>query len=175
MVLAAGVVPLLRRMRDDLERTGRLRRGTQLGIWTAYAAFGALVTDSIVRHRHEISVGQRTTGYVVAACGAALAGAGMASFVGPEQLNGGETGDLITSGIYAYSRHPQYAGFIVATAGLATARSSRRAAMLATELAVVLRVWTSIEEAHLQRQFGAAYERLCSRVPRWIGVPSSEG
>ena len=175
IALMAGVILLLRRMRSDLDRTGRLRRGTRIGIWTAYAAFGALLTDTLVRHGHEVPVGQRTAGYAVAAAGATLAGAGMASFTGPEQLNGGKTGDLITSGIYAYSRHPQYAGFIAAATGLAAARGSDRAAFLATELAVTLRVWASIEEVHLKRQFGAAYERVCRRVPRWIGIPSSAG
>lgn len=173
--LAAVAPPLLHRMRQDLERSGTLRRGTQLSMWTAYATFGLLLAESLGRHHRDVPTGQRVAGYAVAAAGTALAGAGMTSFTSPQQLNGGETGDLITGGIYDYSRHPQYAGFVAATAGLAAARGSRRAALLALELAVVMRAWVSVEETHLRRQFGAAYARLCSRVPRWIGVPSRDG
>ncbi|MFE7203408.1 isoprenylcysteine carboxylmethyltransferase family protein [Pseudonocardia alni] len=42
----------------------------------------------------------------------------MTSFANPQQLNGGETGDLVTAGNYRYIRHPQYAGFVAAAAGL---------------------------------------------------------
>ena len=97
----------------------------------------------------------------------------MTPFASPQQLNGGETGELITGGIYNYSRNPQYTGFVAATAGLAAARDSPRAALLAIELAVVMRAWVAVEERHLQRQFGTAYGRLRSRVPRWIGVRST--
>ena len=100
---------------------------------------------------------RRVAGYAVAAAGTALAGTGMTSFAGPQQFNGGETGDLITGGIYNYSRHPQYAGFVAATAGLAAARGSQRAALLAIALAVIMRAWVGVEERHLRRQFGAAY------------------
>ncbi|SFO40014.1 Phospholipid methyltransferase [Pseudonocardia ammonioxydans] len=173
-VLAAAVTPLLHRMRNELDRDGTLRRGTQRTMWTAYATFGLLLTDSLVRHNRDVPIGQRVAGYTVAAAGTALAVGSMTTFASPQQLNGGETGDLITGGIYDYSRHPQYAGFVAATAGLATARGSPRAALLAIELAVIMRTWAVVEEEHLRRQFGEAYERLCSRVPRWIGVPAEE-
>lgn len=172
-VLAAAVPPLLHRMRNDLDGNGALRRGTQKLMWTAYATFGLLLTDSLVRHNRDVPVSQRVAGYTVAAAGTALAVGSMTSFASP-QLNGGETGELITGGIHDYSRHPQYAGFVAATAGLATARDSPRAALLAIELAVIMRAWMVVEEAHLRRQFGEAYERLCSRVPRWIGLPAEE-
>lgn len=171
-VLAAAVPPLLHRMRNELARNGTLRRGTQMTMWTAYATFGVLLTESLTRHYRDVPTGQRVAGYTLAAAGAALAGAGMTSFTSPQQLNGGETGDLITGGIYDYSRHPQYAGFMAAAAGLATGRGSPRAALLTIELAIALRAWVAVEEAHLRRQFGEAYERLCSRVPRWIGIPT---
>ncbi|MFP5070844.1 methyltransferase family protein [Pseudonocardia nantongensis] len=96
----------------------------------------------------------------------------MTPFASPQQLNGGETGELIIGGVYNYSRNPQYTGFVAATAGLAVARGSPRAALLAIELAVIMRAWVAVEERHLRRQFGTAYGRLCSRVPRWIGVRS---
>lgn len=173
-VLAAAVTPLLHRMRNELDRDGTLRRGTLRRMWTAYATFGLLLTDSLVRHNRDVPTGRRVAGYAVATAGTALAVGSMTTFAGPQQLNGGETGDLITGGIYAYSRHPQYAGFVAATAGLAAARGSPRAALLAIELAVIMRAWVVVEEEHLRRQFGEAYERLCSRVPRWIGVPAEE-
>ncbi|MEU4374805.1 MULTISPECIES: methyltransferase family protein [Pseudonocardia] len=173
-VLAAAVPPLLHRMRNDLDQNGALRRGTQKLMWTAYATFGLLLTESLVRHNRDVPVSQRVAGYTVAAAGTALAVGSMTSFASPQQLNGGEPGDLITGGIHDYSRHPQYAGFVAATAGLATARRSPRAALLTIKLAVIMRAWVAVEEQHLRRQFGEAYERVCSRVPRWIGVPSSD-
>lgn len=38
-VLAVAAIPLLHRMRSDLDRNGALRWGTQLTMWTAYATF----------------------------------------------------------------------------------------------------------------------------------------
>lgn len=171
-VLTVAVIPLLHRMRNELDRNGTLRRGTQMMMWAAYATFGVLLTASLARHR-DVPTGRCVAGYAVAAAGTTLAGAGMTPFASTlQQLNGGETGELITGGIYDYSRNPQYTGLVAATAGLAVARGSPRAALLAIELAVVMRAWVAVEERHLQRQFGTAYGRLRGRVPRWIGVRS---
>lgn len=170
--MMVAVAPLMRRMRQDLDCNKTLRRSTQVQMWAAYSAFGVLLVDSLTRRRSETPAPVRVAGYSIAIAGAALATAGMSAFASPDQLNGGDTGHLITGGIYDYSRNPQYAGFIAAVSGLAAARRSRRTALLAAELAVVMRSWIGVEEQHLAREFGPAYVHLCRRVPRWIGVPA---
>jgi protein-S-isoprenylcysteine O-methyltransferase Ste14 len=72
--------------------------------------------------------------------------------------------ELIVVGPYAYVRHPIYTGILLALVGTALAVGEWRAA-----LAVVLAggaFWRklTIEEAVMQRQFGAAYTRYAGRV-----------
>jgi protein-S-isoprenylcysteine O-methyltransferase Ste14 len=81
----------------------------------------------------------------------------------------GETGDLVSGGLYRFSRNPTFVGQAALLAGVAMAVPS-----LPTLLALILFLWSAStqvqsEEAALRTAIGPDYERYCQSVPRWIG------
>lgn len=106
--------------------------------------------------------------------GGSLAALGMATFVwGTRTMRTeetmGVTGNLYTHGPYAYTRNPQYLGMIVGLVGFAlVADSVLVAALVAAHVGWVL-LLPRAEEPHLREEFGDAYDRYASRVPRFVG------
>jgi protein-S-isoprenylcysteine O-methyltransferase Ste14 len=83
---------------------------------------------------------------------------------------GGETGDLVSGGLYRFSRNPTFVGQAALFAGVAMAVPSAP-----TLLAAVLFLWSAStqvrsEETALRQSLGADYDRYAAAVPRWIGL-----
>jgi protein-S-isoprenylcysteine O-methyltransferase Ste14 len=77
---------------------------------------------------------------------------------------------LVTTGPYALSRHPIYAGWWLIHLGVGMLRGS--AWVVATlPLAVLVEHFggSVVEERELRRRFGADYTRYAERVPRYAG------
>ncbi len=80
--------------------------------------------------------------------------------------------ELVVSGPYRYVRNPLYLGVLLMVVGEAALyRASvllgyAGALLLAFHLFVV-----TYEEPTLRRKFGAAHERYCASVPRWLPRP----
>jgi protein-S-isoprenylcysteine O-methyltransferase Ste14 len=87
---------------------------------------------------------------------------------------GEEPKEVVSNGLYRYSRNPMYLGVFIAIAGQAVVyRSSRISIYLATAIAFFHCVVVFLEEPHLVRARGPAYDDYRRRVPRWLGLPRS--
>lgn len=171
--LFALVRVLVKRMERDLRHNGALRTSTAGAMWGTYALYSGLVAVALMDGENRTSPVQRWAGISAAAVGGAVTTAGIRRFAGPAQLTGTQAGDLLTGGIYRYSRNPQYVGLVTVVAGLAVARRSPLALGLAGGLAAIYRAWVPIEERQLVDQFGVIYRDYCARAPRWIGRATS--
>ena len=83
-----------------------------------------------------------------------------------------EPESIVTTGPYAFSRHPMYAGWWLIHIGVGSLRGT--AWMVATVPVAVLteHVGGSLaEERELRRRFGAEYAQYAERVPRYVGWP----
>jgi protein-S-isoprenylcysteine O-methyltransferase Ste14 len=85
---------------------------------------------------------------------------------------GGETGDLISGGLYRFSRNPTFVGQAALLAGVALAVPAVPAL-----IATILFLWSAStqvrsEEATLRVAIGPDYDRYAASVPRWIGICS---
>ena len=83
----------------------------------------------------------------------------------------GATGDLVSSGLFRFSRNPTFVGQAALLAGVALAIPS-----VPTILAALLFLWSATnqirsEEAALRQSLGQEYARYAATVPRWIGLP----
>ena len=83
---------------------------------------------------------------------------------------GGETGDLVSGGLYRFSRNPTFVGQFLLLAGVGLAIPS-----VPTLLAPMLFLWSAVtqvrsEEAALRQSLGQAYEHYLASVPRWFGL-----
>lgn len=111
------------------------------------------------------------TGIFVAGLGAMLAFAAQMSMGSSWRVGvvGGETGDLVSGGLYRFSRNPTFVGQAALLAGVAMAVPA-----VPTVLAPLLFLWSAStqvrsEEAALRTAIGADYDRYTASVPRWIG------
>lgn len=105
-------------------------------------------------------------GGTVAVASAAALGRDLTPSVEPRDGAG-----LRTTGPYALSRHPLYAGLLLASAGTVLLRARAGTAGAAAALAVVLHLKADAEEQVLARRFGGAWEDYRARVPRLLGLP----
>lgn len=174
---AATGVLLLRRMRRELLARGRLSPVTVTWMYATYGTHAAasawmLRYGTVIADRW-LPFPTRAIGSVLALGGAGLSLAGASRFVGPSQLSGTQVGHQISSGMYRYSRNPQYTGLILLLLGLAVARRSPGAALLAAGAAGAYRWWVPVEERHLEAEFGQQYSAYRAHTPRWLGLPST--
>lgn len=113
------------------------------------------------------------TGIFIAGLGAMIAFAAQMS-MGTSWRVGvarGAVGDLVSGGLYRYSRNPTFVGQAALLAGVALAVPA-----IPTILAPVLFLCSAIvqvrsEEAVLRAAAGPDYDRYAAAVPRWFGLP----
>ena len=79
---------------------------------------------------------------------------------------------LVTTGIFGYSRNPIYVGYIAFLLGLFLFFGHLLllgyTILVALIIRVLVRQW---EEPDLRKRFGADYDAYVRTVPRWIGLP----
>jgi len=79
------------------------------------------------------------------------------------------TTQLITSGLFAWSRNPNYLGAIIAVSGGVLLFGSAWIAVTTVVSAVILEVWMiRPEERYLRRVFGQDYEAYVKSTRRWF-------
>lgn len=88
-------------------------------------------------------------------------------------LLGEEPGVVVEHGLYRVTRNPMYVGVLTAIQGFALLYGSWNVALFGVLFGLWLHfVVTRIEEPHLRKDRGEAYENYCRRVPRWLGIVS---
>ena len=87
---------------------------------------------------------------------------------------GEEPRKVVQGGLYGFTRNPMYVGVITTILGQALLYGSWQVGLYGFIFALWLHfVVTVIEEPHLRKSQGAAYDEYCRRVPRWFGRPRS--
>lgn len=171
---AAAVLPRMRREFDDV---GRLSLPTVAWMYSTYAAHAGTTTAALTRNeaprRRAASRLARGLGYGLASAGAFLSIAGMSRFAGPAHISGMNDEQLAATGVYRWSRNPQYVGYVAFLTGLAAARLSLPAAALAAAAAGAFAWWVPAEERHLEQAYGESYWQYTKQVPRWLPVPAA--
>lgn len=85
----------------------------------------------------------------------------------------GRNRPLVTTGLYARTRNPQYVGDLAMATGWAALCASPSAAVLAGLCAATFALFPFAEEPWLDRLHGDAYRRYRQRTPRFIGRGST--
>jgi protein-S-isoprenylcysteine O-methyltransferase Ste14 len=83
----------------------------------------------------------------------------------------GASGPLVRSGLYRYSRNPQYFGDMLILSGWIVMSASAWAAPLAVLGIVAFWLTPWAEESWLGERYGEAYRDYCRATPRFIGLP----
>ena len=170
-ILSISLLVLVRR---DYGR-GDVTSLTAFLLWPWHALnYTLLVLASALEVWHiELPAAVVITGWAAAAGGIVVIAAGFYEFRSVQRLSGTQRDELIDSGIYRYSRHPQYLGIILTLLGGALAGESAAAVLFAVVLSIVFIAYLPMEERYIQQALGERYEAYRERVPRLLGTPYS--
>lgn len=111
-------------------------------------------------------------GIMLIIAGLALLAAGMLEFRSWRRSCGQDASELVTTGVYRWSRNPQFLGCLLSLLGIALAgRSGLAFALAGVASAIIIWYTLRLAEPYLERLYGEAYRRYKSSTPRWIGRP----
>lgn len=77
--------------------------------------------------------------------------------------------EMITEGIYKYSRNPAFLGFDMVYIGIALVYCNLPLVLCSVFAMVMLHIQIKQEEKYLQKVFGEEYIRYCQQVSRYLG------
>jgi len=97
---------------------------------------------------------------------------GVLAFSGGRQIYGKNSG-LVTDGAYAYVRHPQYLGFLLATLGLLIQWPTIPTVIMWPILVILYHRLAKREEIELEQIYGPQYAAYKTRVPMFVPLPKS--
>lgn len=160
--------------RRSFAKTGRL--SPALAVWSGVAMHGhALLTFAVALTNRGSWYGPSllwsAVGASVAVAGATMIALGRKAYGDRRRIYGLLEDRVIDTGIYRWSRNPQYVGYALIFAGVALASGSGWAwVFVMVFLAMMHAGITRVEEPHLERVFGADYADYRRRVARYLSV-----
>jgi len=80
-------------------------------------------------------------------------------------------GEIVTKGIYRFSRHPIYVTEVLLLLGVSIASASWVFLLFPIIVGVGVAYFIEMEEAQCIGHYGNAYREYMDRTPRWIGIP----
>ncbi len=119
-------------------------------LWVTFFGGGAVTLTAI----HIVSNGLMVAGFFI-----------MAS--GWKRVHGAK-GGLVTEGVYAYVRHPQYSGLFLVTIGLLIQWPTIITILMWPVLIGAYYKLAKKEEKDMEKEFGEAYGRYRERVPMFV-------
>ncbi|NOY96393.1 MAG: isoprenylcysteine carboxylmethyltransferase family protein [Chlorobi bacterium] len=111
-------------------------------------------------------------GLILFGIGAIILPMGMIEFRSLRRSCGQDISKLITTGIYRWSRNPQFVGWFLMLLGISLAGRSGFAFALTGVFAIVTYLYTTLlAEPYLESLYGEEYRLFKLRTARWIGIP----
>jgi len=164
-------------VRRDYRRRGRLTSFStflECLIWGLYFAFPSIY-DPFLWTRpgassNHINPIVGSIGVAVIVFGAATVIVAM-TWLGLSRSFGQQVNELRVSGPYRVSRNPQLVGSALLALGYVMLVPSWYALGWLGLYAPIAHMMVMTEEEHLRDRHGAAYDRYCMRVPRYLGFP----
>lgn len=172
----AARLPLLAAMHRDVRDTGNLTKPTAIAMWASYTVHAAITTRALLRPDRRLPLPSNLAapiGLTAAAAGITLCVGGMSRFSGIGQLEGTRPQEFTTTGVYRWSRNPQYAGYVLAIGGAAIARRSLTGLGLTALVGLAYDSWIPVEERQLLDRHGLTYREYAAATPRWLGRPAA--
>lgn len=110
-------------------------------------------------------------GGIVALLGLLLFALAVRQFRLLARMSGQREDELITGGVYRYSRNPQNVGWLLSLAGISLLGQSAAALLLTLVFWLILHAYLiTAEEPHLTCVFGKRYRRYMRTTPRYLGA-----
>ena len=110
-------------------------------------------------------------GYLLVVIGLGLAFSALTRFIKARTTLDphGSVSEIVTSGVYGFSRNPIYLGFVCLLVGFPFIFRSYWGLILSPLFVLLMNALViRHEEAYLEKKFGETYTRYKSRVRRWL-------
>jgi protein-S-isoprenylcysteine O-methyltransferase Ste14 len=172
IVAVAGFAMMFSRARREWTTGETLSRTSAASITALWLLVAGLLLTALAWRPWAVDVRFGPAAVVGGAAvlgGLALALPGYLPFRSVRHLYGLRRGGLITEGVFRFSRNPQYTGVGLVAAGAAVIGRSGLGLLVVGAYWVGIRTWVQLEEAHLERSFGAAYADYRASTPRFLG------
>lgn len=89
---------------------------------------------------------------------------------GWKQIHGSQS-ELVSTGVYAYVRHPQYLGFVLMTLGMLIQWTTIPTLLMWPLLVILYLRLAKQEESEMETKFGMKYREYKARVPMLLPLP----
>ena len=109
-------------------------------------------------------------GVFIAAVGIVICAAGFGAFRSPGKVLCLEAPSLTATGVYRWSRNPQYVGWLLFLLGFVLNEWSLWALLALVLVAISLHLLVLVEEEHLRFRLGDEFTEFCQKTPRYIGA-----
>lgn len=173
-LLVSGVF-LVWKVRAEYASRQKLAPATAVAVWVWYALHAALTVYAAWRSVWPLAFNRLpavVAGGLLSIAGLSVAVAGILQLRSLQRMSGRATDQLVTSGIYRWSRNPQNAGWFLVLLGVAVIGRSAGAILLTVLFALTLHFYiVYVEEPYLEEVFGDAYRRYRATTPRYLGLP----
>jgi protein-S-isoprenylcysteine O-methyltransferase Ste14 len=145
-------------------------------VWSLYLFHFAIELVAALNRHLPIEFAGRifiVAGILMIAVGTAIYAIGILHLRSIRRMSGVDTSELITGGIYSWSRNPQNVGWILFLFGVAFVARSGLALLLAVFFTLVFVAYVPMEERHLESIYGERYREYKKNSHRYIGLPSN--
>lgn len=160
-------------VRHDFAERGRLSLEITVLVWTVYlfhAGLTAVIAWGGLWPVMIPPVGRTVVGGFFIVSGLLIAGSAVREFRSVSRMSGRGEDELVTTGVYRWSRNPQNTGWILTLVGVSMLGASALALVSVALFALVIHVYlVYVEEPHLTRAFGDDYRAYRARTPRYLG------
>jgi len=169
---------ILLRVKKVYREKKPLSLALSIGWWILDTAWTGMVALSSIHSVWPLPLeekGSLAGGAVLLASGTLLTLAGAAEFHSVRRVSGMEVSKLITTGIYGWSRNPQFLGFYLALLGISLMGRSGYAVLLTAVAVIYCHYYiVRVEEPYLEHLFGKEYVKYKLKTPRYVGMPRRE-
>lgn len=166
----------LARVRTEYRTQKKLSLLTIAAVWVLYSLHFVLTLVAVYTSSWTLPIPTMLSVVLGAAFmlfGTYFYTAGIIAFRSFSRMSGADTSQLVSRGIYRWSRNPQNVGWAVFLGGIALAGRSGMALLMALLFWLMFRIYVPIEEEFLGDVFGSKYRDYCTHTHRYFGFPKT--
>lgn len=160
---------------QDYERQGTLTWRSAIAAWLLYLFHADTVATAAFSDIGRLGLPDGpflVLGVTIGVVGFSLFVGAIVALVRRGGFDGLTATNLVTDGVFRFSRHPQNLGWALILLGFAVGSQSVFALLLVGLFGVFAHRYAQLEERHLAERFGAAYADYSRAVPAYVRLPA---
>jgi protein-S-isoprenylcysteine O-methyltransferase Ste14 len=167
------------RVRAEYKSPGTLSTPTVVIVWVLYFFHAGMTAFAAWHSLWPLPVSNilaMLIGSFLIVIGVTFFTAAILEFRSFQRMSGQKNNELVTSGVYRWSRNPQNVGWMMTLLGVALLGKSAGALLLVLLFSLLLHIYiVYVEEGFLESVYGEAYRQYRDSTARYLGIPRQRG